>query len=112
MPMPNYREQALDHKWRGMLECHLQRCFPEMFEDLKKSGKLEEHLTVRVASAIQELDEDGPARESSILSDLLPVPEEEWDQAEDWELEGAEADMEAAIMKMAEKPPKKPSAKS
>ena len=96
-----------NQEWTDLLRANLQRCHPHMATGLAMRGDLEAYLTVMVNQATQDYQanlESGmsqPDANELAMADLLRPAEAETEAEpeEDWDLEGATADIAAAMEK-------------
>jgi hypothetical protein len=90
------------HEWELMLRRHLKAFLPDLTAELNESDYLEAFVITKTHQAIQECaarEERGMSPEVAdelTFESFSPIPPDELDVPEDWELEGAEADMIAA----------------
>lgn len=108
-------KEPVNQEWLGLLQDNLRRCHPHLVASLAMRGDLEAYQQVMVSEAVkyyQESLDSGTdkqtARELAMEMLLRPEEADPETQEEDWELEGATADIVAA----AEKQLLSPTAKS
>lgn len=93
-------------EWIDLLRGNLQTCHPERLAHLAAANDLEAYLKVRVSTAetqFQTMLEAGMDTETATeltLKDLLEPAPDEANRSEDWETEGADADMVAAMSQL------------
>lgn len=90
------------HEWELMLRRHLTAYLPYLTKELSESDNLDAFVVTKTHQAIEECsarEERGMSPEVAeelTFESFFPIPPDELDQPEDWEMEGAEEDMIAA----------------
>lgn len=97
-------EGIKSHPWMGLLRDTTALVKPEMYVDLEESGELEDYLRVKVSEALEEYDRlisEGSSEEAAkeaVFETLFPEESDD-DEIEDWEVDEAEKEHTAALMK-------------
>lgn len=93
--LPYANPLAKNHQYRDLLETHLRRHLPELYEELKQSGDLQAYMTVRTSDAINAEEDDSPYEE--VMEILLPPVPSEADHPMSYELDAAADDLVQAM---------------
>lgn len=97
------------NNWELMLERHLRSYLPDLVTELESQGDFQAYLQVQTNHAMQEclaLEDQGMdplnAQESAMQT-LLPIPPDEIDRPEGWELEAGQSEATDAMMRLLSK---------
>lgn len=97
-------EGIKSHPWLGLLRDTTALVKPDMYVDLEESGELEDYLRVKVSEALEEYDRmladgvDEQTAKEAVMDSLIPKDPED-DDIEDWEVDEAEQEHTAALMR-------------
>ena len=98
-------KETPNQEWMDFLLDSLERSQPEKLKELQKDGDLQAYLKVRVSSAMEDYQtfQDGgmspnEAYEMAMEQLLLSTDPESQETPEEWETEGAMADVEGQTL--------------